>query len=199
MRVLKELGKLVRRVVRLKQILRCRQLNQRLFTGDHPNVALSLNNLANLYEFQGKLGEAESLYQQALAMFQRLFADDHPHMALILNNLGLLYKSQGKLAEAEPLLQQALAMFQRLFTGDHPNVALSLNNLAYLYHAQGKLAKAETLYQKCLQETKVVDEQFPRSHFEDLGYRLYVSGQKASCLLPPASSPTTRLPAAVPT
>ena len=31
----------------------------------------------------------------------------------------------------------------------------------------------------CLQETKVVDEQFPRSRFEDLGYHLYVSGQKA--------------------
>ncbi len=31
----------------------------------------------------------------------------------------------------------------------------------------------------CLQETKVVDADFPRSPFEQLGYHLYTSGQKA--------------------
>lgn len=31
----------------------------------------------------------------------------------------------------------------------------------------------------CMQETKVVDEQFPRAPFEQLGYNLYLSGQKA--------------------
>lgn len=31
----------------------------------------------------------------------------------------------------------------------------------------------------CLQETKVVDADFPRSPFEPLGYHLYLSGQKA--------------------
>lgn len=31
----------------------------------------------------------------------------------------------------------------------------------------------------CLQETKVVDEEFPRSPFETLGYHLYISGQKS--------------------
>lgn len=31
----------------------------------------------------------------------------------------------------------------------------------------------------CLQETKVRDEQFPRTAFEQLGYHVYISGQKA--------------------
>ena len=31
----------------------------------------------------------------------------------------------------------------------------------------------------CLQETKVVDGSFPRSPFEELGYHLYISGQKS--------------------
>lgn len=31
----------------------------------------------------------------------------------------------------------------------------------------------------CLQETKVVDRDFPRSPFEELGYQLYFSGQKS--------------------
>ena len=31
----------------------------------------------------------------------------------------------------------------------------------------------------CLQETKVQDIQFPRSSFEELGYKIYISGQKS--------------------
>jgi exodeoxyribonuclease III len=31
----------------------------------------------------------------------------------------------------------------------------------------------------CLQETKVTDEQFPQSAFTDLGYHVYISGQKS--------------------
>lgn len=31
----------------------------------------------------------------------------------------------------------------------------------------------------CLQETKVMDRDFPRQTFEDLGYNLYISGQKS--------------------
>jgi len=31
----------------------------------------------------------------------------------------------------------------------------------------------------CLQETKVVDRDFPRAPFEELGYHVYISGQKA--------------------
>ena len=31
----------------------------------------------------------------------------------------------------------------------------------------------------CLQETKVQDHDFPRSPFEDLGYKVYISGQKS--------------------
>jgi exodeoxyribonuclease III len=31
----------------------------------------------------------------------------------------------------------------------------------------------------CLQETKVTDADFPRSSFEELGYHLYISGQKS--------------------
>ncbi|NER02195.1 MAG: exodeoxyribonuclease III, partial [Okeania sp. SIO3C4] len=31
----------------------------------------------------------------------------------------------------------------------------------------------------CLQETKVIDQDFPRSPFEELGYHTYISGQKS--------------------
>jgi tetratricopeptide (TPR) repeat protein len=128
----------------------CLDVCQVLFAGDHPHVAMSLNNLAALYSSQGRYSEAEPLYNQALAMDQRLYEGDHPHVAMSLNNLAELYSSQGRYSEAEPLYNQALAMDQRLYEGDHPDVAMSLNNLAELYRSQGRYSEAEPLYNQAL-------------------------------------------------
>ncbi|MBN8561666.1 MAG: tetratricopeptide repeat protein [Leptolyngbya sp. UWPOB_LEPTO1] len=132
----------------------CLAVTQRLFEGDHPDVALSLNNLAALYDSQGRLSDAEPLYLQALDMRKRLFDGDHPNIATSLNNLALLYNSQGQLSDAEPLHLQALDMRKRLFDGDHPDVATSLNNLALLYNSQGRLSDAEPLYLQALEMQK---------------------------------------------
>ena len=45
---------------------------------EHPDVATSLNNLAELYRDQGKYGEAEPLYQRALAIDEKALGPDHP-------------------------------------------------------------------------------------------------------------------------
>jgi len=136
-------------------------LAQSLHPGDHSDVALSLNNLASLYDSQGRYCEAEPLYKQALEMIQRLFQGDHPHVASSLNNLAGFYNSQGRYSEAEPLLQQALEMRQRLFQGDHPHVASSLNNLAGLYDSQGRYCEAEPLY---LQSLEMIQRLFTGDH-----------------------------------
>jgi tetratricopeptide (TPR) repeat protein len=114
-------------------------------------LATSLNNLAFLYDNQGKYSEAEPLLLDALEMRKQLFTGDHPDVATSLNNLAFLYNNQGRYSEAEPLYLDALEMRRRLFTGDHPDVASSLNNLADLYHNQGKYSEAEPLYLDALE------------------------------------------------
>ncbi|MGB8689209.1 MAG: tetratricopeptide repeat protein, partial [Microcoleus sp.] len=87
---------------------------QRFFKGDHPHVAISLNNLALLYDSQGRYRDAEPLYQQALEIYQRLFRGDHPNVALSLNNLALLFVVTNRPQEAFNQMQQAIAMETRL-------------------------------------------------------------------------------------
>ncbi|MDK2459800.1 tetratricopeptide repeat protein, partial [Aphanizomenon sp. PH219] len=67
----------------------------------------SLNNLAGLYESQGRYNDAEPLYLQSLDIRKRQLGDDHPDVASSLNNLAGLYESQGKYSEAENLAKQA--------------------------------------------------------------------------------------------
>ena len=54
---------------------------------DHPDVAESLNNLAVLYDDQGRYADAEPLYKRSLAIREKALGPDHPDVAQSLNNL----------------------------------------------------------------------------------------------------------------
>jgi tetratricopeptide (TPR) repeat protein len=123
-----------------------------IFPATDNDLAVSLNNLAELYRSQGRWAEAEPLYDEALKICRELFGDrPNNDLAASLNNLALLYRSQGRWAEAEPLYDEALKIRRELFA-ERPNndLAASLNNLALLYASQGRWAEAEPLYDEAL-------------------------------------------------
>ncbi|MEM7556989.1 MAG: tetratricopeptide repeat protein [Cyanobacteria bacterium P01_A01_bin.84] len=91
---------------------------------NHPSTASSLNNLASLYNSQGRYEEAEPLYIQALELYKQLLGENHPDTARSLNNLASLYNSQGKYEQAEPLYIQALELIKKLLGENHPHTAL---------------------------------------------------------------------------
>ncbi|MBE9137052.1 tetratricopeptide repeat protein [Nodosilinea sp. LEGE 07088] len=122
----------------------------------HPDVASSLNNLAELYRSQGRYEAAEPLYLEALTMRKALLGEAHPDVASSLNNLAELYRSQGRYEAAEPLYLEALAMRKALLGEAHPAVATSLNNLAGLYDSQGRYEAAEPLYLEALTMRKAL-------------------------------------------
>ncbi len=80
---------------------------------DHPDVAMALNNLANLHILQGRLEEAEPLYQRALVIHEKALGMDSPEVAMSLSGLAGLYQEQGRHGEAEPLYQRALLGLRR--------------------------------------------------------------------------------------
>lgn len=76
----------------------------------HPDVALTLNNLAELYLLQGRNVEAEPLYRRAVAIWQQTSGPPNPQLIIALNNLAMLYKAQGRKEEAERTRRQVLAL-----------------------------------------------------------------------------------------
>jgi tetratricopeptide (TPR) repeat protein len=67
----------------------------------------ALHNLGLLYSGQGKLAEAEIMYQRALAGIEKALGPEHASTLSTVNNL---YRDQGKLAEAEVMYQRALTV-----------------------------------------------------------------------------------------
>jgi len=128
----------------------CLKVAEQRLGENHPDVATSLNNLAELYRTQGKYAEAEPLFTRSLAIWESQLGENHPHVALSLNNLAGLYRSQGKYAEAESLFTRSLSIRESQLGENHRSVASSLNNLAELYQSQGKYAEAEPLFTRSL-------------------------------------------------
>lgn len=96
----------------------------------HPHTAISLNNLASLYEKLGRYGDAEFLYKRSLAINEKVQGPEHPDTAASLNNLMLLYARQSRYGEAELLLKRSLVISEKVHGPGHPETAVSLNNLA---------------------------------------------------------------------
>ncbi len=56
-------------------------------------IAWVLDSLGNLYLDQGKLDEAEKIYERALQGNEKALGLEHTSTLLTINNLGILYKS----------------------------------------------------------------------------------------------------------
>ncbi len=113
-------------------------------------LATSLNNLASLYQAQGKYTQAELLYQQSLGGLAGALGPEHPFLAAALTNLAWLYYSTAQYERAEPLYRRSLAIIEKASGPEHPSSVEVLNNLGALLAAQGRYAEAEPLFLRSL-------------------------------------------------
>jgi tetratricopeptide (TPR) repeat protein len=125
-------------------------IDEQSFGPEHHEVAVRLNNLAQLLSDTNRLDEAEPLMRRALAIDERSFGPDHPNVAVRLNNLAKLLHDTNRLSEAETLMRRALAIDEESFGPAHPGVAITLNNLAWLLKAMNRLGEAEPLMRRAL-------------------------------------------------
>lgn len=124
-----------------------------------PDVATTLNNLANLQKIQNNFSAAEQNYQEALEIYRGLAAENPhiflPDVATILNNLAVLQKAQYGFSVAEQNCQEALEILRSsAVENPHsflPYVAATLNNLAALQSAQNDFRAAAQSCQEALE------------------------------------------------
>jgi len=123
---------------------------QKVLPDGHPDIAISLDNLAGLLSATGRYAEAEPLYRRIMAIYEQTLSPEHPNIAVGLVNLALVLQVQGRYGEAEPLHYRVLAIQEKAFGPEHPNITFSLNSLALVFQAQGRHNEAETLLHRAL-------------------------------------------------
>ncbi len=80
------------------------------FGPQDPRLATSLNNLAIIYNEQGRYAEAEPLYKRALAIWEKALGPEHPRVAKSLENYAALLRETGRGAEAGKMEARAKAI-----------------------------------------------------------------------------------------
>ncbi len=125
-------------------------IREKVHGKEHPSVATSLNNLAELYKAQSAYKQALPLYERALTIREKALGKKHPDVATSLNNLALLYDAAGEYEQAWQLHKRALSIRKKILGKRHPDVAESFNNLARLYVATGMYEEALYLYKRTL-------------------------------------------------
>ena len=124
-------------------------LRQQSLGATHPDVAVTLQHLADLYHAQGRADLAAPFERQMLTVLQHtLPSAPIPARVSRLNDEAQQYQAAGQYAKAEERYRQALELLQRSHGRRHSDVATLMNNLATLASAQKQHDKAAALYKE---------------------------------------------------
>lgn len=117
---------------------------------EHPEMAISWQQIGEFQETMGEYDKAVSLYKKALAILEKKRGPEHPALAGILRKLAALCVELELEPEAVPLYEQLVRIQEKALRSTHPQLAISYNNLAEAYRLQGRYAEAEACYLKTL-------------------------------------------------
>ena len=123
-------------------------------TPNHPDIAMTLNNLGNAWGDLGDARQAVSYYQRALAMKEQVYQEtpNHPEIASTLVGLGNVWSDLGDARQGVSFYDRALAIFEQSYqaTPNHPDIANTLNNLGNAWGDLGDARQAISFHQRAL-------------------------------------------------
>ena len=126
------------------------RMRRQLLDPDHPDLAETLYNQAQLMAWSGKYDQAVALFREAIAINRKALGPDHPDLGSSLKRLGVALNWQEKFDEAEPYLREALAIQRRALGDHHPLVAETMADYGGLLQNQGRIAEAEALQRQAI-------------------------------------------------
>ena len=123
-----------------------------------PDVAMTLNNLAALYDDIQRFDESEAMYKEALEIYRRIAKSNpqayEPDLASTFNNLAALYSNIQRFDESEAMYKEALEIRRRLAKSNpqayEPDMAMTIYNCGLLNLKQKEYAEAIPMFEKAL-------------------------------------------------
>lgn len=107
-------------------------------------TALTFSKLALVAETRGSIATADSLLQQAEALYARFPHEDRREESTAIENRGRLLYQLGKVPEALVQFRKSLALAKRYFPADDSAIAPSYVNVAVVAADAGELAAADS-------------------------------------------------------
>ena len=87
---------------------------------DHPDVAMTFNGMASVYQNQGKYDQALEYYEMALDIQLKKLGNDNPDVADTKYNIALLYKNKlDNKVQAKKLFEDCVRYSTIVFGENH--------------------------------------------------------------------------------
>ncbi|MEZ4669808.1 MAG: tetratricopeptide repeat protein [Anaerolineae bacterium] len=135
-------------------------------TGNKQNQIIYLLQLGHAHRTLGRVEQAISNFQQALAISREI--GDRRGEGAHLGNLGLTYGALGQVEKAIDYHEQALAISREI--GDKRGEGADLGNLGIAYSDLGQVARAINYYEQALTISREVgDRRTEGNHLGNLG------------------------------
>jgi tetratricopeptide (TPR) repeat protein len=109
---------------------------QTVLGGEHPSTLTTMNNLASVLDSYGKYAEAETMFQQTLAMRETVLSSEHPDILQSMNNLAHVLYSQGKYNKAISLYERTCISLAKVLGEEHPNTCVYRENYTQVIASQ---------------------------------------------------------------
>jgi tetratricopeptide (TPR) repeat protein len=109
---------------------RALNLRREIYGPNHPLVALSLNDIAELYRDTKKYEEAAKVFEESVAVLRLSVGINHVYAAPVLFHYGESRRLQGRNQEALDLFEQAIKILETTFGPAHPRLLLMYKSAA---------------------------------------------------------------------
>jgi tetratricopeptide (TPR) repeat protein len=133
-----------------RHLARAREVRARILGTEHLDTLIATRNLAVVFCYQGRQGEALKLTEQTLASRRRLLGKEHKDTLTSMTDLAVILHEQGKRAEARKLLEETITLQKRVLGAEHRTTLASIDELATMLYVQGKKKEARELQEEVL-------------------------------------------------
>ena len=97
------------------------EIYEKVLGKEHPDTAMTYNNLANVYDDQGNYEAALEYYGKALEIREKVLGKEHPDTAGTYYNMGSLFYYMKDFQKAEEYFRKALPIYEKVLGKNHPD------------------------------------------------------------------------------
>ncbi|WP_132065880.1 CHAT domain-containing protein, partial [Aquimarina spinulae] len=126
------------------------KIKQKLFHGNHPDIAISYGKLAIIHYYISDYQEAIRFQKKVLEINLTIFGAEHQKTANAYNNIGVFYDSLGKDFKALEYYKKNLAIIIKKIGENHLQVGHGYTNIGTSYSDLRQDDNALNYYQKAL-------------------------------------------------
>jgi tetratricopeptide (TPR) repeat protein len=132
---------------------------------EHPDVAVSRNNLGLLLYDLDRPAQGVEHLEAASSIWRAQLGENHPEVAKARNNLAMVLERTGRLDEAEREYRASLNIRESVFGAQHPEAIAVRHNLGLVMLSRDEPAAAEELIAQAVEqwETQTPDDQRTRA------------------------------------